>query len=258
MFEDEDFDSELLGAAQRNRNLKAVEATRKEIAGLRADIKRKEAKEKAAPKCPYCSGAISAGAVKCPHCASDIKWYLVHGQSFQLRADENVEHFVAQKTQEITLREERRRTEKGYEATRTLNRKSKSETPLSVLSFICLLITIGGFVITYINFNGMGWITQFISINFIILFIVLTIHMFKAASERLDDNERLVRRKKQAMLDLKRLKTAETSLSVTGTPINCPICDQETRIVYFPYEQMTLCEHCSESFVIPASENLCP
>jgi hypothetical protein len=42
MFEDEDFDSELLGAAQRNRNLKAVEATRKEIAGLRADIKRKE------------------------------------------------------------------------------------------------------------------------------------------------------------------------------------------------------------------------
>ena len=44
--DDDDFDSELLGGLQRQHNLRQNEATRQEIAALRADLKRKEAAEK--------------------------------------------------------------------------------------------------------------------------------------------------------------------------------------------------------------------
>ena len=109
MFEDDNFDTEFLGAAQRNRNIKEVEATRKEIAGLRADIKRRENEERAAPKCPYCAGPIADGVVKCRHCASDIKWCEVNGRSYPLKAEVNVEQFVAREKEK--QREKRRDAE---------------------------------------------------------------------------------------------------------------------------------------------------
>ena len=78
----------LLGAAQRQQNLRQNEATRQEIAALRADLKRKEAAERAEPKCPYCAGVITGGVVKCRHCTSDIKWCELDGKSYPIKADE--------------------------------------------------------------------------------------------------------------------------------------------------------------------------
>ena len=92
--DDEDFNSELLGAAQRQHNLRQNEATRQEIAALRADLKRKEAAEKAAPKCPYCAGAITSGVVKCRHCSSDIKWGEFDSKLYPMKAEEAPNDFA--------------------------------------------------------------------------------------------------------------------------------------------------------------------
>ncbi len=105
--DDEDFN--LLGAAQRQQNLRQNEATRQEIAALRDDLRRKEAAEKAAPKCPYCAGVITDGVVKCRHCSSDIKWHEVDSKSYPMMAEEDPQHFVATKLPKL-LEEERRRT----------------------------------------------------------------------------------------------------------------------------------------------------
>ncbi len=109
--DDEDFNSELLGAAQRQQNLKQNEATREEIAALRADLKRKEAEEKAAPKCPYCLGAITTGAVKCRHCTSDIKWCGVRGKNYPIKTDEDPVAFSASKESEFQAAAERKAAE---------------------------------------------------------------------------------------------------------------------------------------------------
>jgi hypothetical protein len=92
----------MLGAAQRQHNLRQNEATRQEIAALREDLWRKEWAEKAAPKCPYCVGAITGGAVKCRHCASDIKWCEVRGENHPIKIDEDSTAFAA--SQERKLR----------------------------------------------------------------------------------------------------------------------------------------------------------
>ena len=99
--DDEDFNSELLGAAQRQHNLRQNEATRQEIAALRADLKRKEAEEKAAPKCPYCFGVTTEGAVKCRHCASDLKWCEVEGKAYPIKIDDDPEAFIVSKKKEL-------------------------------------------------------------------------------------------------------------------------------------------------------------
>ena len=105
----DDDNIELLGGLQRQHNLEQNEATRREIAALRKYLKRKDKAEKAAPKCPYCVGAITGGAVKCRHCASDIKWCGVYGKSYPIKADANAEQFAAQKRQELERAEEERR-----------------------------------------------------------------------------------------------------------------------------------------------------
>lgn len=259
-FEDENIDSEFIGVAQRRRQLDLSEATRKEIAGLRGDMRRREAEEKAAPKCPYCSGAISGGAVKCRHCAGDIKWYFVHGQSYQLRADENVERFVARKTKEEILQEGLKRTEKANEAKRILTQKPESIAE-AVTGFVILLVASVGlpyalyksywplFDMGLILFLGGTVLLAFGSLFAICGAFSGFIRLFYVEL----DNAKLLEDKKGALVTLKMLEATEISIPVAGTPINCPICDSETNVVYFPWEQMTLCEHCSESFVIPAS-----
>ncbi|MCH2059953.1 MAG: hypothetical protein MK183_04940, partial [Verrucomicrobiales bacterium] len=92
--DDDDFNSEFLGALQRHQNLKQNEATREEIAGLREDLRRKDQAEAAAPKCPYCAGTISVGVVKCRHCASDIQWCEIQGLLYILKAEDDAQHFV--------------------------------------------------------------------------------------------------------------------------------------------------------------------
>lgn len=260
MFEDENIDSEFIGAAQRNRNLREAAATRKEIAGLRADMRRREAKEEAAPKCPYCLGAISAGAVKCRHCAGDIKWYLVHGQSYQLRADENFERFVARKTEEKTLQEGEKRTEKANEAKRILIQKSESITEYVFVFVIFFVASVG---LPYALYKSYWPLWEMGVILFVLgtllvaaasIFAALAaMGAFSALFSVKPSNAKLLKDKKEALLILQQLEATEISISAAGTPINCPICDLVTNVVYFPYEQMTLCEHCSESFVIPAS-----
>lgn len=269
MFEDDDIGSELLGSVQRNLNAEKIEATRKEIAELRADInadiKKRKREEKASPKCPYCSGRFSAGAIKCRHCASDIKWCLVLGRSYPLKADQNIEHFVAQKTQEKKLREERRlikqreqdskqRLKRRKEAAAALLQEKKSTTLYKVLGYF-FLFTLMAFPFGSIYLGTDFW-TPFAII------IGMTVFFFVAAEWTNVQNAKLLKTKERALANLKRqeakktsLSAKKTSLSATGTPINCPICDLETHIVYFPYEQMTLCEHCSGAFVIPAGEN---
>ena len=96
----------LLGAAQRQQNLKQNEATRQEIAALRADLARKEAEEKAAPKCPYCAGSIFDGVEKCRHCASDIKWCEVRGENHPIKSDEDPVAFSASEEEKLRAADE--------------------------------------------------------------------------------------------------------------------------------------------------------
>jgi hypothetical protein len=96
----------LLGAAQRQQNLKQNEATRQEIAALRADLARKEAEEKAAPKCPYCAGSIFDGVEKCRHCASDIKWCEVRGENHPIKSDEDPVAFPASEEEKLRAADE--------------------------------------------------------------------------------------------------------------------------------------------------------
>jgi len=98
--DDDDFNSELLGVLQRQHNFRQNEATRQEIAALRADLRRKEEAEKAAPKCPYCAGTITSGVVKCRHCTSDIKWCKFDGKAYPIKADEDIASFLDPKRKE--------------------------------------------------------------------------------------------------------------------------------------------------------------
>ena len=99
--DDDDFNSELLGGLQRQRNLQQNEATRQAIEVLREDLKRKERAEAAAPKCPYCIGAISDGVVKCHHCASDIAWYKVEAKQYPIKTDEDPQPYIEKKRKEL-------------------------------------------------------------------------------------------------------------------------------------------------------------
>ena len=119
--DDDDFNSELLGGLQRQRNLQQNEATRQAIEGLREDLKRKERAEAAAPKCPYCAGAISNGVAKCRHCSSDIQWCEVQGKAYALKAEDNAQYFVLEKQRVL---EEKGRREKERIAANTTNCKS--------------------------------------------------------------------------------------------------------------------------------------
>ncbi|MCP4922638.1 MAG: hypothetical protein GY915_01220 [bacterium] len=103
--DDDDFNSELLGGLQRQRNLQQNEATRQAIEGLREDLKRKEQAEAAAPKCPYCFGAIAYGAVKCRHCASDIAWYKVEEKQYPMKTGEDPQLFKKEKLKELEQKE---------------------------------------------------------------------------------------------------------------------------------------------------------
>ena len=107
---DED-DLNMLAGIQRAGNLQQNEATRQSIEGLREDLRRKEREEAAAPKCPYCFGAISYGAAKCRHCASDIQYVEVQGRHYFLKAEDNAQLFIQQKTHEFAekLAEQKRR-----------------------------------------------------------------------------------------------------------------------------------------------------
>ena len=109
--DDDDFNSEFLGSLQRHANLKQNQKTQQEIAGLREDLRRKEAAEAAAPKCPYCAGAISYDVIKCRHCTSDVQWCEVEGNAYVLKAEDNAQLFIQQKTHEFAekLAEQKRR-----------------------------------------------------------------------------------------------------------------------------------------------------
>ena len=102
--DDDDFN--LLGGLQRQANLKQNQQTRQEIAGLREDLRRREVAEAVAPKCPYCIGPISDGAVKCRHCASDIVWCEVQAKQYPMKPDADPQHFVEQKLHELAEEEE--------------------------------------------------------------------------------------------------------------------------------------------------------
>jgi hypothetical protein len=117
--DDDDFNSELLGGLQRQRNLQQNEATRQEIAGLREDLKRKERAEAAAPKCPYCAGTISDGVVKCRHCASDIVWYKVESKQYPIKTGEDPKPYIEKKLKELA--EKKRKEESRKENSRRAN-----------------------------------------------------------------------------------------------------------------------------------------
>ncbi len=104
----DDDDLNMLAGIQRSGNLQQNEATRQSIEGLREDLRRKERAEAAAPKCPYCFGAISYDAVKCRHCASDIQCVKVQGRAYVLKAEDNAELFVQQKMHELAEEKQNR------------------------------------------------------------------------------------------------------------------------------------------------------
>ena len=119
---DED-DLNMLAGIQRSGNLQQNEAilqqneaTRQSIEGLREDLRRKEREEAAAPKCPYCFGAISYGAAKCRHCASDIQYVEVQGRHYFLKAEDNAKLFVQQKTHEFAEELARQKRMRAKEA----------------------------------------------------------------------------------------------------------------------------------------------
>ncbi|MDA7516040.1 hypothetical protein N8640_05430, partial [Akkermansiaceae bacterium] len=233
MFEDDNFDTEFLGAAQRNRNLKEVEATRKEIVGLRADIKRRENEERAAPKCPYCAGPIADGVIKCRHCASDIKWCEVSGRSYPLKAGVNVEQFVAQKTQEF---QRAKKLQQTIEYKRALNSPIWDVKTPFILGVIYFSSIAGSFF--FLDFLGI--------IAFIInpLFVCLGVKSFLRVYEIHSQNERNRERKQRVL--------AEVEREAAEFVINCPICKQELNVTPSPHERKVQCGHCSENFIIPA------
>ncbi|MCP4848780.1 MAG: hypothetical protein GY899_12635 [Verrucomicrobiaceae bacterium] len=100
--------SDILGALQRTTNIKQNQLTLQEIAGLREDLRRKEAEEAAAPKCPYCAGAISNGVAKCRHCTSEVQWCEVEGKAYVLTAEEVPQYFVQQKLHELAWEKQQR------------------------------------------------------------------------------------------------------------------------------------------------------
>jgi hypothetical protein len=111
---DDDFN--ILGGLQRQANLKQNKQTRQEIAGLREDLRRREVAEAAAPKCPYCIGAISDGAVKCRHCASDIVWCEVQAKPYPMKSDADPQHFVEQKLKELAEENRQAERSRGFES----------------------------------------------------------------------------------------------------------------------------------------------
>ncbi|MCH2059680.1 MAG: hypothetical protein MK183_03545 [Verrucomicrobiales bacterium] len=106
--DDDDFNSEFLGSLQRHANLKQNQKTQQEIAGMREDLRRKEAAEAAAPKCPYCAGAISYDVIKCRHCTSDVQWCEVEGNAYVLKAEDNAQLFVQQMLHEQAWKKQQR------------------------------------------------------------------------------------------------------------------------------------------------------
>ena len=64
--------AQIMGGLQRSRS-------NNELAALNAQLKQIREEEARAPKCPYCIGPITEGAVKCRHCASDIEWFVFEG-----------------------------------------------------------------------------------------------------------------------------------------------------------------------------------
>ena len=118
--DDFEVNSELLGAAQRQKNLRENELTRQELAALRDDLNRREQEEKAAPKCPYCAGPITYGVEKCRHCGSDLQWVKVRNKQFPLKADADAAAFSKQK-EDFFRRKDRERDRKNTE------RKEKRE-----------------------------------------------------------------------------------------------------------------------------------
>ena len=150
--DDDDFDSEFLGAAQRQLNLNQNQATSKEIAALRADLNRREKAEKAAPKCPYCFGAITKGAVKCRHCASDIKWCEVAGKAYPLKIDDDSEAFALNKQKELQAKKEQKKVaaKKERERKHIAQVKAKKETMIGLAIvyglgiLVCIIIILIG------------------------------------------------------------------------------------------------------------------
>ena len=154
----------MLGAVQRRQNLKQNEATRREIAALRADLKAKEAAERAAPKCPYCAGVITGGVVKCRHCTSDIKWCEVRGKNYPIKIDEDPTAFAA--SQESRLRaaaklkaaEQKRDAERFAQKRLQVAKSNRSKRiVLIVLMAIMALLLLAVFVGPLFLFLMRGW-----------------------------------------------------------------------------------------------------
>lgn len=245
MFEDDEIDSEFIGVTQRFQNHKENQAIREEVAGLRADIKRKEDKERAAPKCPYCAGPIVKDVSKCRHCASDIKWCTFKRKSYPLKADADVEQFLAQKKQaEERLQNDLRRRDEALQK-RAQIADLEPENLFDIWGRVLLAgpIMVGGSL--FMALTAKDVISIGIGI-FGTLFFLLC--MLAGFGQWIDARKRNKRREIQKRLLEQRREVAE------NITINCPICGREVaNITPLPSEQVIQCVHCSEIFAVPAT-----
>lgn len=244
MFEDDEIDSEFIGVTQRFQNHKENQAIREEVAGLRADIKRKEDKERAAPKCPYCAGTIVKDVSKCRHCASDIKWCTFKRKSYPLKADADVEQFLAQKKQaEERLQNDLRRRDE------VLQKRAQIADLEPENLFDEWKVLIGGpFLVgacLYTALTAKNVIMVGVGIFFTLFFLI---GMLVSFGDWKDGRKRNKRREMQKRLLEKRRGRTE------NITINCPICGREVaNITPLPSEQVIQCVHCSEIFAVPAT-----
>jgi hypothetical protein len=99
--------AQVVAALQRSRS-------NNELSALRAELKQMQDKEAAAPKCPYCFGAIVLSAVKCRHCASNIEWWAFQGETGPAKEGEskNIEALMHEEKREaIEAREKKEKEE---------------------------------------------------------------------------------------------------------------------------------------------------
>jgi len=147
--DDFEFNNALASAAQR-------QATQREIAALREDLARREAEEKAAPKCPYCAGPITKGVLKCRHCASDIQWSVVRGVSYPLVAGADTATFARAQEQRFQLEDQARELAAAEERKRIqahaleIAEKKRRNRPRTIFFWVMLPVTVGisGFLLS--------------------------------------------------------------------------------------------------------------
>ena len=255
--DDDDLTWEFLGGLQRNRNLQQNEATQKEIAGLREDLKRKEqaeaakkAAEAAAPKCPYCAGTISNGVAKCRHCTSDVQWCEVQRKQYPLKAEEDPKPYIEKKLKELAHKKrlqahEKQRRELARRSaalhSAQLNKKVKRGPEENVVTqlgwlllpcvLLCLCIL---WLLSSMPGQGEAWLFATISMVWVALRLPSAMYAVKASAQA-------------------RRKPKEKSL-FKGAVI-CPHCNAKMRVTPSPKDRMAECanSNCSKSFVVSAS-----